>query len=248
MEFNAQIARITRCADEAAFVQRIWYQTKKNEMAGRNFKDGKYWTYDSAQAILRVFDFWTPQQLRRIVKNCVDLGLVETGHFAQNPFDRRTWYTLTDKARALYACDQTHSPGWVCRNADTHLPEGANVDAETSKYTLPNEQKIYNETLKDTIKDTIVEGACEARAVSSKTGYGEFQNVMLSEKELETLCGRWTADVVFEEIEALSSYMASCGKSYRNHYATLATWLRQDLPEARRAPASGRAGEDGTNG
>ena len=78
--FNSQIARITKGADEAVFVHRVWYLTFNNEANDRNFRNGKYWTYDSVSALQKVFDFWTIKQIRRIIKNCVDLGLIETGN------------------------------------------------------------------------------------------------------------------------------------------------------------------------
>ena len=56
---------------------------------------------------------------------------------------------------------------------------------------------------------------------------GEFQNVFLSENELKALQGdfpsRWE-----EYISRLSSYMASSGRHYANHCATLRKWLDED--------------------
>ena len=57
--------------------------------------------------------------------------------------------------------------------------------------------------------------------------FGEFQNVFLSEEELAALQGdfpsRWE-----EYINRLSSYMASSGRHYANHYTTLLKWLDED--------------------
>ena len=56
---------------------------------------------------------------------------------------------------------------------------------------------------------------------------GEFQNVFLSENEMAALQGdfpsRWE-----KYINRLSSYMASSGRHYANHYATLRKWLDED--------------------
>lgn len=59
----------------------------------------------------------------------------------------------------------------------------------------------------------------------SETGnlYGTFSNVKLADRELKELKGRFPYD--WENwIERLSSYMASTGKRYRNHYATICSW------------------------
>jgi biotin operon repressor len=57
--------------------------------------------------------------------------------------------------------------------------------------------------------------------------YGEFQNVKLSDAELEKLKTKFP-DSFEERIEKLSSYMASKGKSYKSHYATILTWARKE--------------------
>lgn len=49
--------------------------------------------------------------------------------------------------------------------------------------------------------------------------YGKFQNVFLSEKELEDI--RQTIPDWKDYIERLSGYMASTGKQYQNHAATI---------------------------
>lgn len=56
--------------------------------------------------------------------------------------------------------------------------------------------------------------------------YGEYQNVLLSDSDIEKLQAEfpdWK-----ERIERLSSYMASTGKSYKNHLATIRNWAAKD--------------------
>lgn len=215
--FNAQIAKIAKGTDEAVFVHRVWYLTFNNEANERNFRNGKYWTYDSVAALQKVFVFWTPKQIRRIIKNCVDLGLIETGNFAENQMDRRIWYALTDRSQEIY------------RNGQMDLPKRANVRDQTDKCTCPNGQMIYKEAMKDTKKD-LRESARDARPAPARDAYGEFGNVALSTDEYARLCGRWGETLVRDEIEELSAYMASCGKRYKNHCATLSNWLRRKYP------------------
>lgn len=56
--------------------------------------------------------------------------------------------------------------------------------------------------------------------------YGEYQNVLLSDEDFEKLKKEffdWS-----DRIERLSAYMASTGKSYKNHLATIRNWARRD--------------------
>ncbi len=59
--------------------------------------------------------------------------------------------------------------------------------------------------------------------------YGEYQNVLLSDDDLNKLQAEFPADWG-SRIERLSSYMASSGKSYKNHLATIRNWARRDKP------------------
>lgn len=53
--------------------------------------------------------------------------------------------------------------------------------------------------------------------------HGSFHNVVLSEHELEELKRRFPSDWEYW-IERLSGYMASSGRSYQNHFATICLW------------------------
>lgn len=57
--------------------------------------------------------------------------------------------------------------------------------------------------------------------------YGEYSNVLLSDADMEKLQTEFPADWR-ERIERLSSYMASSGKGYKNHLATIRNWARKD--------------------
>ena len=63
-----------------------------------------------------------------------------------------------------------------------------------------------------------------------KHKYGEYKNVLLSDDEFEKLKKELNGSHdAF--IERLSSYVASTGKSYKSHYATILNWHRKDLKE-----------------
>ena len=59
-------------------------------------------------------------------------------------------------------------------------------------------------------------------------GYGKFQNVFLSDGDMDSL--RQTVPQLREYIERLSAYMQSTGKSYADHAATIRCWYDRDNP------------------
>lgn len=76
-------------------------------------------------------------------------------------------------------------------------------------------------------KESITEGDGEK---PPRHHYGQYQNVLLSDDDLEKLKAEFPADWD-KRLERLSEYMASTGKSYRNHLATIRSWARKDAAE-----------------
>lgn len=59
---------------------------------------------------------------------------------------------------------------------------------------------------------------------NNKREYGEFNNVMLTDEEYKKL----EEKNALSQIENLSSYIASTGKRYKSHYATILNWDRRE--------------------
>ena len=77
-------------------------------------------------------------------------------------------------------------------------------------------------------KESNTEG--EGKTPPHRKRYGRYRNVQLSDVELNQLKEEFPRDWQ-SRIERLSEYMASSGKSYRNHLATIRSWARRDAAE-----------------
>ena len=55
---------------------------------------------------------------------------------------------------------------------------------------------------------------------------GKYKNVFMTEEQLQSLKTEYSD--YEQKIERLSEYMASSGKTYENHYATLCLWAKED--------------------
>lgn len=60
-----------------------------------------------------------------------------------------------------------------------------------------------------------------------KEKFGEFENVLLSADEFQKLKSKLGSETE-SYIERLSSYIASSGKKYKSHYATILSWAQKD--------------------
>lgn len=64
--------------------------------------------------------------------------------------------------------------------------------------------------------------------------YGQYRNVLLSDEEMEKMKSEYPNDYQ-QRIERLSEYMASTGKIYKNHLATIRSWAKRDEQKAQEA-------------
>lgn len=86
----------------------------------------------------------------------------------------------------------------------------ADIDIEKDK----DKNRLDNSVSKETPKPT-------------RHKYGFYSNVLLSDEDMEKLKAEFPTDYE-QKIERLSEYMASTGKPYKNHLATIRSWARKD--------------------
>ena len=99
-------------------------------------------------------------------------------------------------------------------------------------------KKEYNK--EDNKEDKKERGEAPSRHASVRKAYGDYHNVLLSDEELMELKRDFPADYR-ERIGRLSDYMASTGKHYKNHSATIRVWAKRDERERKTsAPAAER--------
>ena len=82
--------------EEANILGFVAYWVRNNRDNGKNFYDGKYWTYNSAEALTNQFPYWTRRQISGIIEKLEKIGAIVKGNYNKNKFDRTSWYTLTD--------------------------------------------------------------------------------------------------------------------------------------------------------
>ena len=64
--------------------------------------------------------------------------------------------------------------------------------------------------------------------------YGMYEQVLLTDEDYEKLKAEFPHDYS-ERISRLDEYIASTGKKYKNHLATIRSWARKDKPQSRPA-------------
>ena len=209
MEFHFNSELATRYGiDEAVFIHNLYFWVAKNKANKKNIFDGKAWTYNTAKALTELFPFWTDRQIQRIIKNCRSKGLIETKQLSENKRDRTLYYTVTKTVECIYT----------------------NGGMDTTKRVQPFTQTVECIYSTDNKPDNKPDRERETLAPQNLI-LGEFENVQLTQAELDKLNARWTQEQVSSGIEDLSIYLRNSKKKYSSHYATLLNWLKKDFPE-----------------
>lgn len=103
---------------------------------------------------------------------------------------------------------------------DTQDREDKSIDSLSNILCAPDEP-AHNPLLLKKEKNT------SEKPKTCKHKYGEYQNVLLSDGELDKLKNRFHD--YQERIERLSGYIASKGAKYKSHYATICNWANNEV-------------------
>ena len=122
-----------------------------------------------------------------------------------------------------------------------YLEEKAMLEvSENKSYKVTGNQCIQDVSILDSQvrlgKDSIELGKDSIELLDEPSGskptkhkYGEYNNVLLTDEELEKLNNEF-ADLD-QRIERLSEYIASKGTKYKSHYATIKSWARKETEQ-----------------
>ena len=116
----------------AILLKHIYYWVEKNRANDKHLIEGEYWTYCSVKAFGELFPYMSAKVIRTGLTKLEDGGLIKTGCFNTQIYDRTKWYTLTQNGRSL------------CRNGKRSLDKKANVfnqNGEPIPYIKPNIEK-----------------------------------------------------------------------------------------------------------
>lgn len=130
--------------EEAVFLHSIVYWYKTNRANDRNFKDGRWWTYNSIKAFTEIFPWWTEKQIRRIANSCREQGAVIAGKYNEDRRDRSLWYTPGDELLRLYGLAETGN--CTCPNGQMEAPDMENEPAQMGKCNIRKPWGDHGET------------------------------------------------------------------------------------------------------
>ena len=147
--------------------------------------------------------------------------------------------------------DEMTPPGTKCPQGGEKLSPGVGTKCpqggeKLSSHNTSQNTRYISKEINRVDADASTAPAEAGKKVKHK--HGEYNNVLLTDEELDKLRGIFPHDLQ-ERIERLSEYIASTGKTYKSHYATIRAWANRDkkqpAPAARRGQPGGMVGPNG---
>ena len=80
--------------NEAIVIQQIHYWLESARKAKRNKRNGRTWTYNTYSQWQEQFPFWSKATIKRIFTSLENKGIVLSGNFNKNPYNKTKWYSL----------------------------------------------------------------------------------------------------------------------------------------------------------
>ena len=125
-------------------------------------------------------------------------------------------------------------------NETKYKDEKRQLDLDENKSYRLLENGMYTECIHDVSsletqvrlgKDRLGKVRLEIEDKPTKHKHGEYNNVLLTDEELDKLQAEYPD--CQERIDRLSGYIASTGKVYKSHYATIRQWAKRDIKQTK---------------
>jgi hypothetical protein len=166
---------------EAIIMANLAFWIRKNKANKKSFKDGRYWTYNSAKAFSELFPYLSVHQVRRALDKLESEGVIIKANHNQSSYDRTTWFAFTDEWDAV-----------LCEDHFAPMPNGVRKDAKTLISTDINTNLLFDAFWKAYPKKVGKDAA--SKAFAKRKPDDKLLKEILQAVELQKVSDQWTKD------------------------------------------------------
>lgn len=214
--------------NEAIMIANLQFWIAKNKACEKHFYDNHWWTYNSKEAFTKLFPFWSVQTVKTILNHLKEKGVIITGNYNKNAYDKTLWYAFADEGK------------WL-------------KEPTIKKLEPVNRLVEINQTIPDINTDIIPDNNTPLLSPQGeKKPYGESQFVFLTDDEYAKVKETY-GEFLDDAINTLDSYIASnpkkLAKKYSSHFAVLRknNWVYKEIFGKRKQPLASNVTEDELN-
>lgn len=131
--------------EAACVLHNFAFWINKNIADNHNYFEGRYWTYNTREALSKLFPYMNSSKIYRVIGKLEEEGYILKGNFNKSRMDRTTWYALTEKCiNMLVSCGYTII-GYSDANYQKCKMQVENVN---------NASRMNEQTIPDSITDS----------------------------------------------------------------------------------------------
>ena len=168
---SVDLACVVGDLEEAVALNQVSYWIEKYKETNHNFKDGKYWVYNSYQKWHDDnFPFWHTSKIQRIFKSLEKKGLLISANYNSAGFDKTKWYSI-DYAKLQKMMEDYISEKERQSTEDKNsLPDNESSLIENEQSLIGSDYPIPEDTPEITNRDYQTENTEKEHTVSKDTG------------------------------------------------------------------------------
>lgn len=204
---------------EALLIRHFQFWIMHNFERGKNYIDGKTWTYQTHQEIADHFAYLNPRQVKYALQKLIKSGIVVAKRFNKLKIDKTCWYAFKDE-KAFGVDEETLN----------NFYEGQNCPSKDK--IVPPRDKIV-----PPIPDAKEDIDIKKKNIKKKKAYRE--NVELTEEEYDKLKDVYGNNTE-QALDMLDNYKFTHGKKYANDYGVFKKdgWIYKKFFEPQEAKGS----------
>ena len=191
---SVDLAIIIGDLEEAIVLNQVSYWLEKYREISHNFKDKRYWVYNSYQKWHDDnFPFWSPKKIQRIFRSLEKKGLLLSANYNSVGFDKTKWYSINyNKLQAMINNYENQNKQSLLTDEQSLLTDEQSLLTDEQSLLageqslLAGEQPIPEDTTKDTTKGT-TEGTNRGNRVDYQEIINLYNNTCVSFPKVITL-------------------------------------------------------------
>jgi hypothetical protein len=214
--------------NEAIVLQQVHYWLEINRKADKNFRDGKYWSYNSIKNWHeKDFPYWSYNTVKRTFSKLVKQDLLLVGNYNKLPGDKTNWYTINEEAidklksskhKTTESVENTTGPKWANGHKtaesveNTTGPKWANPLAQNEPSPWPKMGQALPEITTETNKENLSIN----QGHKNKPSYNEPGD---ESKEMDRMDGLTSPKK--EKLPSPTTKKAICNQNDYTHYKAI---------------------------
>jgi len=223
--FSANVANKYGLA-EATILYNIEYWVTRNRINKHNFRDGRYWTYNSIPAFQKQFFYLTQKQIKRALLHLREEGVLIAEERRENPMDRTLWYSINYDILAevenaeVIEDDETEEDNSIDPDGLTDEPFKSHRQDQMGFSTIYKYKQTNNKPNIGVQNEILHPLQQYERELKIKIPNH------LTYEEAEKLENEFGYIAVKETLESLANYKKQT--QYKSVYLTLKKWINKD--------------------